>query len=283
MEVVTAVAALRLLLAERRRKAEGIGLVPTMGALHRGHLSLVEQAGAECDCVVVSIFVNPTQFGPAEDLARYPRDLDGDCRLARAAGAHVVFAPEGGEMYGASHRTTVRVDGLTRHLCGASRPTHFAGVATVVAKLFNIVQPDAAYFGEKDFQQLQVIRRLARDLNFPLRIVGCPIVREADGLALSSRNRYLTAEERSAAPALYRGLCRAAEDYAAGERRAAALETAVRSAALGLPVAWEYVQVVDREELSPLQVVDRPAILAVAASVGGTRLIDNIALEREET
>lgn len=279
MEVVSTVVAARAAIRTARQAGHVIGVVPTMGALHEGHLSLIRRARAECGFVIVTLFVNPTQFGPAEDLSRYPRPFEADCELSAGAGADLMFAPTVEEVYPAGFATYVNVEGLTGGLCGGSRPTHFRGVTTVVSKLFNMLQPDRAYFGEKDYQQLQVIRRMTRDLDFPVEIVPCPIVREADGLAMSSRNRYLSPQERQSALSLSRGLAAAREGFAAGNRDAVELVSAVRSALEADPqVRVDYVELVDAESLEPLDRVDRAALLAVAAFLGKTRLIDNTLL-----
>jgi pantoate--beta-alanine ligase len=281
LEVVSTVAAARAAIRTARQEGTLIGVVPTMGALHEGHLSLIRRARAECGFVVVTLFVNPTQFGPAEDLSRYPRPFEADCDLSAGAGAHLMFAPPVEEVYPAGFATYVNVERLTQGLCGGSRPTHFRGVTTVVSKLFNMLQPDRAYFGEKDYQQLQVIRRMTRDLDFPVEIVPCPIVREADGLAMSSRNRYLAPEERSSALALSRALAAAREAFTAGERDAAALTATARGVLEEDPqVRIDYVELVDAESLEPLERLERPAVLAVAAFLGKTRLIDNTVLAR---
>jgi pantoate--beta-alanine ligase len=274
---VSAIAELQAILTDVRGRGAGpVGLVPTMGALHEGHLSLVRRARGECGFVVVSIFVNPTQFGPKEDFARYPRDLDRDLSLALEAGADLVFAPADTEMYLPGHSTWVDVEGLTEGLCGASRPQHFRGVCTVVAKLLNLCNPDRAYFGQKDAQQLAVIRRMVRDLNVGVDIVGCPIVREADGLAMSSRNVYLSPEQRTQASLLRKSLQAAEELVAAGERDAVLLQVAVRAvlaeARLG---EVEYVVVVDAEDLQPAETIAGGCLIAVAVRFGKTRLIDN--------
>jgi pantoate--beta-alanine ligase len=275
--VVRRVADLRAAVARWRRDGATIGLVPTMGALHDGHLTLVRRARAENGRVVGTLFVNPTQFGPNEDFAAYPRDEAADLAAFAAAGADLVFAPEVSEMYPTGAATTVTVAGLTDHLCGPHRPGHFAGVATIVTKLLNQAQADAAYFGEKDWQQLQVIRRLARDLDIATRIVGVPTVREADGLAMSSRNRYLTPEQRVRALALPRGLADLAARVADGRAVApevAALERTLRDAGFD---RVDYVEVCDAETLQPLERVTDPARARVfaAAWIGRTRLIDN--------
>jgi pantoate--beta-alanine ligase len=270
---------LRAILAAPRA-ARSVGLVPTMGCLHAGHLSLLRAARAECDLVVMSLFVNPTQFGPDEDLDRYPRDERRDAELAGEAGVDLIFAPPDEEVYGEGFATTVEVGGLTDVLCGApSRrgPEHFRGVATVVAKLFNAVQPDVAYFGQKDAQQVAVIRRMVRDLDIPVRIEALPIVREPDGLAMSSRNAYLSAAERERATALSRAL-RAVERVAGEESLAAGLE-AGRAVLAEAGIEPEYLEARDPESLEPVAEPDgRPALVALAAQVGPARLIDNIEL-----
>jgi pantoate--beta-alanine ligase len=259
-----------------------IGLVPTMGALHEGHLSLVRHARAADDVVAVSIFVNPTQFGPSEDFARYPRDPDRDLALLREVGTDLVFMPPVEEVYPQGFDTYVEVGRLTQVLEGASRPGHFRGVATVVAKLFNIVQPDRAYFGQKDAQQLAVIRRLTRDLDLPVEVVGLPTVREPDGLAMSSRNVYLSPEERKAALVLYRSLEAAQELWRSGVRDAALIRRRMNEVLAG-PAAGglarvDYVSVADSETLEELETVDGPALVSLAVRIGKTRLIDNVTL-----
>jgi pantoate--beta-alanine ligase len=250
-----------------------------MGALHEGHLALAREARKRAGFVVCSIFVNPTQFGPNEDLARYPRDLDGDVR--KLEGVDLVFAPKPEAMYLPGERTRVRVDGLTTHLCGPHRPGHFEGVTTVVAKLFAIVGPSIAVFGKKDFQQLAVIRRMAHDLFFPVAVVGYPIVREPDGLAMSSRNAYLSAEEREKALGLSRGLAAAAHAFAVGERRAGILRRLALEAIEPVATSIDYVTVADADAITPFDdaaaTPDR-VLLAVACRVGKTRLIDNVVL-----
>jgi len=253
-----------------------VGLVPTMGYLHEGHLSLMRVARDTTDTVVASVFVNPLQFGEGEDLDRYPRDLDRDAGLAAGVGVDVLFAPTVEEMYLAEPVVRVTVGRLGDHLCGAFRPGHFEGVATVVAKLFAGVQPDVAFFGRKDAQQLVILDRLAKDLSFPVRVVGCPIVREADGVAMSSRNVYLSSDQRVSARALSRGLARAVDAAATGERSAATLVDLVRAECASTPgVDVQYVEMVDAAALQPIETLDSDAILAVAAFVGATRLIDN--------
>lgn len=262
--------------AETREVSRGIiGLVPTMGFLHEGHLSLIEAARPESDTVVMSLFVNPLQFDRDDDLARYPRDVERDVALAEAAGADVVFAPDLEEMYPDEQLTRVNVAGLSDELEGPNRPGHFEGVATVVAKLFAGIQPQRSYFGRKDAQQLAIVRRMAGDLSMPTEVVGVPIVRESDGLALSSRNIFLSAEEREAGLQLSRGLMRAADVVAAGTRDAKAITNAVYYE-IGDALTVEYVALAGQDRVSPLTELDRPAFLAVAAWSGKTRLIDNV-------
>ena len=263
----------------RAWKREGltVGLVPTMGFLHEGHQSLIVRAAAENDCVVVSDFVNPTQFGPTEDLESYPRDFEHDCALCEEAGADLVFHPEPSEMYAPDACTYVNMDALTHELCGLTRPIHFRGVCTVVSKLFNIVTPDRAYFGQKDAQQLAVIRRMARDLNFGIEIVGCPIVREADGLAKSSRNTYLSDAERQAALCLSRAIFAGQKLVEGGERDAAPVLAEMRRIIEAEPLAKiDYVKMVDFETIEQVERIgEKPVLCAVAVYVGKTRLIDN--------
>ena len=264
---------------DARRAGRAVALVPTMGGFHEGHRSLMRAARTDADLVVVSVFVNPTQFGSDEDLDAYPRDLAADAAAATAEGVDVLFAPSVDAMYPTSPRTTVHVDGLTAGLCGASRPTHFDGVATVVTKLFSIVGPCRAYFGRKDAQQLAVVRRLVADLNLPVTVVGCPLVRDADGLALSSRNTYLTDEQRRAATVLSRALRDAADALHAGERDAAALVAAVAAAIDAEPaVRLDYAELVDAHTIEPAARVDGDQVLAVAAHVGSARLLDNLGI-----
>ena len=260
--------------AEARKEASGVvGLVPTMGFLHEGHLSLIEAALASSDTVIVSSFVNPLQFGPAEDLESYPRNPDRDRGMIVATGAHILFAPSLAEVYPSEPKAAVHVADLTESMEGAHRPGHFTGVATVVTKLFAGLRPDMAFFGRKDAQQLAVVRRLARDLSFPLDVIGCPTVRDPDGLALSSRNSYLSQGERAEALGLSRGLMAAADAIEAGTASGPALE-AVAAGESGLDL--DYAELRSQDEVARLGVLDRPAFLAVAARVGGTRLIDNI-------
>jgi len=279
MRVVSTIDEVRRWVWQERQQGATIGLVPTMGYLHEGHLSLVQRAREQCDRVVMSIFVNPLQFGPQEDFDRYPRDLERDAQLAREAGVDLIFHPPVEEMYPRPILTHVSVDKLSETLCGVSRPGHFRGVATVVTKLFHIVQPDRAYFGEKDIQQLRVIEQMVEDLNFPLVVVGCPIVREPDGLAKSSRNVYLSPAERQQAPVIYASLRRAQEAFTAGERDGKKLVSLVREGIAQAPDAKiDYVRLVDRYTLDDVLRVERPAILAAAVRFGSTRLIDNVIL-----
>ena len=253
-----------------------VGLVPTMGYLHEGHLSLIRLAKAECDNVVVSIFVNPTQFGANEDLSKYPRDLERDLSLIEPLGVDLVWTPTAEIMYPTGYQTWVEVDAITRPLEGLMRPTHFKGVTTVVAKLFNAVQPHKAYFGQKDAQQAAVIRQMVRDLNFPIDVIVCPIVREADGLAMSSRNTNLKGTARQDALAISRYLAAVRGRFAAGERDAATLLADAAQALL--PGRVDYASLVDADDLQPVLAVERPALVAVAAFFGGVRLIDNTVL-----
>jgi len=256
-----------------------LGLVPTMGYLHEGHLSLVRRAKAECAAVAASIFVNPTQFAPNEDLARYPRDLQRDLGLLEAAGVDLVFAPDAAEMYPPGFDSSIAVGGVTNVLEGAVRPGHFSGVATVVAKLFNIVRPTRAYFGQKDAQQCAVIRKLVRDLDIPVEIVVVPTVREADGLALSSRNSYLTPDQRAAASTVYRALGAARALFDGGERNAGVLRETMRSAMSAEPsIQIDYVSISDPSSLRELSVVEGSALALIAVRLGSTRLIDNVVL-----
>jgi pantoate--beta-alanine ligase len=276
VEVEASIEGVRRAVARARAEGRSVGLVPTMGALHAGHASLVRSARQETGFVVVPIFVNPTQFGPAEDLARYPRPLAQDLVACDEAGADLVFTPEAATMYPDGFRTYVEVRGLEDILCGASRPGHFRGVATVVLKLFNIVGPDVAYFGQKDAQQARLLRQMVRDLDVPVRIRVCPIVREADGLAMSSRNRYLDADERRHARVLYLSLEEARGLIEHGERDAARVRQAMVSRIQATPGAtMDYVAVVDAESLQPLDRLRGEVLLAVAVKFGATRLIDN--------
>jgi pantoate--beta-alanine ligase len=262
-----------------RREGKRLGFVPTMGALHEGHLSLVRAACASSDAVVASIFVNPTQFGPNEDLAKYPRSLDRDCELLQGEGVELLFAPTVEEMYPAGSVTWVTVEGLSDKLDGRSRPGHFRGVTTVVAKLFHVVYPDAAFFGQKDAAQVAIIRRMVRDLHLPVEIVTCPIVREPDGLAMSSRNAYLDPEQRKQALVLHRSLMRVQQLSDSGERELGKLLAAGREEfAKDSSVRLDYFEIVDPDKLDPVEDISGGALAAVAAFVGSTRLIDNILL-----
>jgi len=259
---------------------EPVGLVPTMGALHEGHLSLVRQAAQKCASVIVSIFVNPTQFGPAEDLASYPRDLEADLHLLEPLGVDIVWTPTVESMYPDGYQTWVQVEALTKPLEGAIRPGHFRGVTTVVTKLFNGVQPARAYFGQKDAQQVAVIRQMTRDLNFPVEIVVCQTVREADGLAMSSRNTYLNPQERQAATVLFRALSAAKTAYERGERQAENLrQTMLAKLAAESLAQVQYVSCADHATLQELEQVAGKTLLSMAVLIGKTRLIDNMVLE----
>jgi pantoate--beta-alanine ligase len=279
IDIVRSVEALRARVAAWRRAGSTVGLVPTMGALHEGHIALVRRARSLCDHVVASIFVNPTQFGPNEDFARYPRDEAADCRQLESGGCELLFAPGVAEMYPAGFSTTIAVGAVADGLCGPFRPGHFAGVATIVAKLLLQARPDIACFGEKDYQQLQVIRRMARDLDLPVHIEGVATVREADGLALSSRNRYLTPDERRRAVALFRVLAGIAEEVGGGGRPIdAALARGKGELAASGFAPIDYLAVCDAVDLTPLTVLDRPARVLAGAWLGKTRLIDNLAI-----
>lgn len=284
MKLVKTVAELREEIVLAKQQGLTIGLVPTMGALHEGHASLIKAANQENDFVVVSVFVNPTQFGPNEDLDAYPRTLDADCVLAEKMGANVVFAPSPKEMYPSADMTWVEVTGdVTKVLCGRSRPIHFRGVTTVVSKLFNLAQPDRAYFGQKDAQQVEVLKRMVKDLFFPLQLRVMPIIRETDGLAKSSRNTYLSAEEHTAALILSRSLKAAQSSFAAGERDAAKIVEAVTTSIKSEPMAViDYVEIYGLPELTPVTApLSGANLLAVAVKFGTTRLIDNVVLEEK--
>ena len=275
-EIVRDPRAMRARADDLRRDGRTIAVVPTMGFLHDGHLTLLRAARARADVVVLTLFVNPTQFGPKEDLARYPRDEDGDLAKARACGVDLGFCPDAAAMYPPGSQTFVTVRELEQPLCGEKRPGHFTGVATIVTKLFLLTQPHLAFFGEKDYQQLAIIRRMTRDLDLGVEIVGCPIVREPDGLALSSRNAYLSADQRRQALALSAGLAAAEAVVAAGERDPAAIVAAARAPIAAQPAARiDYVELRDADDLTPIDQLDRPAVLALAVFVGATRLIDN--------
>lgn len=277
MRIVETIQEVREQVKEWRKQGLSVGLVPTMGYLHEGHKSLIDRAVAENDRVVVSVFVNPMQFGPKEDLASYPRDLARDAALCKAAGAALVFHPQPEEMYHSDFSSFVDMNTLTGGLCGKSRPIHFRGVCTVVSKLFNIVLPDKAYFGQKDAQQLAVIRHMVSDLNFGIEIVGCPIIREEDGLAKSSRNTYLNEEERKAALILSKSLKEGKALLDAGEKEATKIRQVITNKLKSEPLAKiDYVEVVDWNTLEPVTLIDGPILVAIAVYIGKTRLIDNI-------
>lgn len=283
MDVITSPAVMRRTAEELRRDNASLGLVPTMGYFHEGHLSLVRRARADCKWVVVSLFVNPTQFGPGEDLDRYPRSFERDKELAAATGADVLFAPDAEAMYAEGYATYVCVERLTDRLCGASRPGHFRGVATVVAKLLNCCRPTRAYFGRKDYQQGQVIKRLVADLNFDVEIDLLPTVRETDGLAMSSRNEYLSPAERRQATCLYRAVARAQELFAEGAREPARYVAEMKAVVAAEPDArLDYAEVVHPEELAPVAEVEPGSVAALAVYINETRLIDNTALGEED-
>lgn len=276
MELLRTVDSVRQWVKSQREAGRAIHFVPTMGYFHEGHLSLMRRAQHENGAVIVSIFVNPLQFGAGEDLDRYPRDFERDRQMAQSVGVDAIFYPDVAEMYPAGYQTEVRVKELSQPLCGRSRPGHFEGVATVVLKLFNIVTPDRAYFGMKDYQQLRVIQQLVRDLNLTIEIVPGPIVREPDGLAMSSRNVYLAPEERTAATVLYRSLQWAQAQVESGERDASKLREGVFQRIAAEPLARiDYVEIVDAETLQPVERIDRPTVIALAVFFGKARLIDN--------
>jgi len=279
MEIFEQVAAMQRACREVRQSGKMLGLVPTMGALHAGHLSLVRAARAECDVVAATIFVNPLQFGPKEDFSKYPRTFEDDCRKLRAEKVDLLFAPTTDQMYPPGASTVVHVEGLSEKLDGKSRPGHFRGVTTVVAKLFEIARPHRAYFGQKDAAQLAILRKMARDLNMDIEIIACPIVREADGLAMSSRNVYLSPDERRQALCLHRALCKIESLASAGERDAQRLREAGLVVIAEEPaVRLDYLEIVDAETLDPVRDIKDGALVAVACFVGSTRLIDNILL-----
>lgn len=276
MKIVSTVEQVREEVKKWRQQGLTVGLVPTMGYLHEGHKSLIDKAVAQNDKVVVSVFVNPIQFGPTEDLATYPRDLERDAALCEDAGAALIFHPEKEDMYFDDFCTYIDMDGLTKGLCGKTRPIHFRGVCTVVGKLFNIVHPDRAYFGQKDAQQLAVVRRMVRDLNFDLEIVGCPIIREEDGLAKSSRNTYLSEEERKAAVILHKGLVMGEEMVSAGEKDVKKVLDAITEIIESEPLARiDYVEAVDFDNIETIDTIEGSVLVAVAVYIGKTRLIDN--------
>lgn len=281
MKVAREIPELRRLVAEARRTGAAIGFVPTMGALHAGHISLIEACRQNAGYCVVSVFVNPTQFAPGEDFGRYPRDESGDLEKCRSVGVDCVFAPRATEMFQSDSVTTINIGRLGDHLCGPFRPGHFVGVATVVAKLFNLVQPDQAFFGRKDAQQLAIIRRMVRDLDFPLEVVGRPTMREPDGLAMSSRNAYLSATERRQAASMYRALTTAASLIRKGETAVAAIEAAGRHVLEEAgPQRLDYFSIVEPEELQPVHRIKGPVLIAAATRIGTTRLIDNVLVDQ---
>ena len=281
MKIVETIAEVREQVKQWRKEGLTVGLVPTMGYLHEGHKSLIDRAVAENDRVVVSVFVNPMQFGPSEDLESYPRDMDRDAALCEKAGASLIFHPDPSEMYHKDFSSFVDMTTLTGGLCGKTRPIHFRGVCTVVSKLFNIVVPDKAYFGQKDAQQLAVIRHMVSDLNFGIEIVGCPIIREEDGLAKSSRNTYLSAQEREAALILSKSLAKGKEALKAGEADATKIRQIILDEIATEPLAKvDYVEVVDWNTLEPVETVKEPVLVAMAVYIGKTRLIDNFITEK---
>ncbi len=279
MNIVTSIEKISQICSDWRSQGMTIGLVPTMGFLHRGHMSLAEAAVKDNDKVVMSIFVNPTQFGPNEDFSRYPRDMGADIKAAYKAGVDLVFCPTVEEMYPEGYQNYVEPGSLTTYLCGKSRPGHFRGVCTVVLKFFNIVTPDNAYFGQKDYQQFVVLKRMVKDFNLPVNMHCMPIIRESDHLALSSRNVYLTAEQRQAAPKLFAALSETRQMYADGEDNAAVLEQRIREIISGYPDARiDYIAIADKDTLEPLTNIKNGAVIALAVWFGNTRLIDNILL-----
>jgi pantoate--beta-alanine ligase len=276
MDTITSIAEMKKWSAQARSTNKKIAFVPTMGYLHEGHLSLMREGKKKGDLVVVSIFVNPTQFSPSEDFEKYPRDFERDSRMSEEVGVDVIFAPEPKEMYPPDHQTFVRVNGVTQGLCGRSRPSHFQGVATVVTMLFNIVAPHVAIFGEKDYQQLVTIQQMVKDLHMDVEVLGMPTVREPDGLAMSSRNAYLKPDQRRAALSLHRALSRAEEVIAGGERTVTVISREVQNVLASEPlVTMDYIEISDARSLKPLERIEGDAVIAVAALVGKVRLIDN--------
>jgi pantoate--beta-alanine ligase len=280
MEIIRTVAGMKDYVRQVKARGETVCLVPTMGYLHEGHLDLMRMGKPLADHLVVSIFVNPTQFGVNEDLDKYPRDLPRDSAMAESVGVEVIFHPEAMDMYPKGYQTYINVEEITDGLCGASRPGHFRGVTTVVAKLFNIVEPDVSVFGEKDYQQLAVIRKMVEDLNMTVKVLAHPTVREEGGLAMSSRNKYLSPEERSSALVLNQSLRRARERVKGGEHSAAAIRAEAEAAIAGTPgCKIDYIEIVHPDTLKPLEIIDSKAVMALAVRVGVTRLIDNMTLE----
>jgi len=282
MNVIKSVTEMQAFSEACRKQGKTIVFVPTMGYLHQGHVRLMQEARKLGDVLIASIFVNPTQFGPGEDFEKYPRDWDRDAQLCEAAGVNVIFAPTAEEMYSQGYQTSITVSQVSQNLCGVSRPAHFQGVATVVAKLFNCTRPHVALFGEKDFQQLVVIRRMVKDLNMDIHIIGVPTVREQDGLAMSSRNTYLSADERMSALSLSRGINRAQDLFQQGERSARVLIDTVREMIEKEKCATvDYIKVCDMETLQDIETIAGPAVMALAVKIGRARLIDNIVLKEE--
>ena len=281
INIITDPKALQKQCLEWRQQGLTIGLVPTMGFLHEGHTTLMDRARPLCDKLIVTLFVNPTQFGENEDLDKYPHDFDGDKAKAESHGADLLFAPIKDDMYEMDHATWIDVPELGQHLCGASRPGHFRGVCTVVTKLFMLAQPTVAVFGQKDWQQLAIIKRMVRDLNIPVEIIGQEIVREADGLALSSRNTYLTEKERAAAPAIRQGLLKVADTILAGETKSDSIkQLLIDEYKSTLPMGTvDYIEIVDPESIVPVETITQPVLAAVAIQVGKARLIDNLLIE----
>ncbi len=280
IKVITSVKAMQAFSEKSRLSGKTIALVPTMGFFHQGHLKLMEEGRKKADFLIISIFVNPTQFGVGEDLEKYPRDFERDKRLADEVGVNVIFSPSVTEMYPKGYQTYVNVEEVTKNLCGISRPTHFRGVATIVAKLFNIIKPHFALFGEKDYQQLVTIKQMEKDLNFDIEIVGISTFREKDGLAMSSRNTYLSPEERAAAISLNRALHKARDMFGSGERMVdnilQEVEKVIASESL---TKIEYIKICDSQTIEDIEVIDRNAVLVIAVKIGRTRLIDNLVFE----
>jgi pantoate--beta-alanine ligase len=280
MEVINTIEKVRVIIAGAKSAGKSVGFVPTMGALHEGHFSLIRAARQQCGFVVVSIFVNPTQFGPGEDIDKYPRPFDADIKACRDLGVDVVFAPTDQQMYPQKNLTWVNVEKLSEPLCGKSRPGHFRGVAAVCAKLFNIVQPDIAFFGQKDAQQAIIVQRMVADLNMPLKIVVCPTIREIDGLAMSSRNRYLTARQRKDAVLLYAALQKAEVFIAAGQRKSSELISEMEKILkISRQIKIEYISIVDARTLNELDEVKGKVLIALAVKIGQARFIDNIVVD----
>ncbi len=280
MEVIQRIVRMKEIVNDLKQEKKIIGFVPTMGCLHEGHLSLVREARRMSDIVVVSIFVNPKQFGPNEDFEKYPRTIAKDTEILQKENVDYIFHPSVEEMYPASFRTYIEVEQLSQKLCGKSRPNHFKGVATVVMKLFNIVQPNFAFFGQKDAQQVIIIKRMIKDLNLNIEMITLPIIREPDGLALSSRNTYLNSEERKASTILYKALMKGKDIFQNGERKVAKISKAIIDTISSEPLAKiDYVEIVDLENLDALKIIEKNALIAIAVFIGSTRLIDNIIVE----